>query len=172
MSAGGSRWGWYRLQPDWADRLVEAAEIGHGELVIELGAGDGALTVPLAVAGARVIAVELHPRRAQRLRERVAELDVAVVQLDALDFRYPSRRVRVVANPPFGIGSALIRAAVQQPGVAALDLVLPRAVAQRWHDDRGRSRRRFRSRLGLPVPRRAFTPAPRVDCQVLQLRRR
>lgn len=172
MSAGGSRWDWYRLQPDWAERLVDAAQVRRGELVVELGAGDGALTVPLAAAGARVIAVELHPGRAQRLRERVAGLDVAVLELDALDFRYPTRRVRVVANPPFAIGSALIRAAAREPAVAAADLVLPRAVAARWSNDQTRTLRRFRSQLGLSVPRRAFAPAPRVDCRLLHLRRR
>ena len=171
MSGGGSR-DWYRLRPDWAERLVEAADISAGELVVELGAGDGALTVPLARTGARVIAVELHPGRAERLRYRVRGLDVRVAEMDATDFRYPRRRVRVVANPPFGIASTLIRAAIGQPEVAALDLVLPRSVAQRWADSRLRAARRFQGRLGPPVPRRAFTPTPRVDCAILHLRRR
>ena len=172
MSGGGSRWDWYRLRPDWAERLVEAAGVRRGELVVELGAGDGALTLPLAAAGARVIAVELHAGRAQRLRDRVTDLDVRVVELDVLDFRYPQRRVRVVANPPFAIASTLIRAAVGQPAVAALDLVLPRAVALRWADGHSRATRRFRAALGPGFPRRAFAPAPRVDCVVLHLRRR
>ena len=171
MSGGGSQ-DWYRLRPDWADRVVEAADIRRGELVVELGAGDGALTVPLAHTGARVIAVELHPGRAERLRDRVRDLDVRVVEMDATDFRYPRRRVRVVANPPFGIASSLIRAAIGQPGVSALDLVLPRPVAVRWADGRLRAARRFHGRLGPAVPRRAFSPAPRVDCAVLHLRRR
>jgi 23S rRNA (adenine-N6)-dimethyltransferase len=138
--------------------------------VVDLGAGDGALTVPLAAAGARVIAVELHQARAARLSTRVAELQVSVVEMDALAFRYPQRRVRVVANPPFQIASSLIRAALGHPAVAALDLVLPRSVASRWADER-RATRRFRVTVGVPVPRRAFAPAPRVDCVLLQLRR-
>lgn len=171
MSGGGCRWDWYRLRPEWAERLVDAAGIRPGELVVELGAGDGALTVPLAVAGARVIAVELHPGRAAALRDRVAGLNVRVSETDAVEFRYPSRRVRVVANPPFGIASALLRAAVRQPGVAALDLVLPRQVARRWAEDQTSATRRFRARLGPPVPRGAFIPSPRVDCVMLHVRR-
>jgi 23S rRNA (adenine-N6)-dimethyltransferase len=151
--------------------VVEAADIRRDELVVELGAGDGALTVPLARTGARVIAVELHPGRAERLRDRVRDLDVRVAEMDATDFRYPRRPVRVVANPPFGLASGLIRAAIGQPGVVALDLVLPRAVALRWADGRLRASRRFHGRLGPVVPRRAFSPVPRVDCAVLQLRR-
>ncbi len=171
MSGGGSR-DWYRLRPDWAERVVGAADIQRGELVVELGAGDGALTVPLARTGARVIAVEVHPGRAERLRDRVRDLDVRVVEMDARDFRYPRRVVRVVANPPFGIASSLIRSALEQTGVIALDLVLPRSVALRWSDGRPRAARRFQGRLGSVVPRRAFSPAPRVDCAVLHLRRR
>ena len=171
MAGGGSQ-DWYRLCPEWADRVVEAADIRSGGLVIELGAGDGALTDPLARTGARVIAVEVHPGRAGRLRDRVRDLDVRVVEMDATDFRYPGRRARVEANPPFGIVSGLIRSALGQPGVLALDLVLPRSVALRWADGRLRAARRFRGRLGPVVPRRAFSPAPRVDCAVLHLCRR
>lgn len=172
MSGGGSRWDWYRLRPEWACRLVESAGVRPGELVVELGAGEGALTIPLATAGARVIAVERHPRRANTLRRRVAGLEVRVVEMDALDFRYPSRRVRVIANPPFGIASALLRAAVAQTSVAALDLVLPRPLARRWSDDAPRAARRFRAGLGPPIPRSAFSPSPRVECVLLHLRRR
>ena len=63
---GGSppAWGWYRLDPAWADRLVADSGVSRGDLVLDIGAGDGALTEPLLERGARVIAVELHPGRA------------------------------------------------------------------------------------------------------------
>lgn len=44
--------------------FVEAAGVRGGDLVVDLGAGTGALTRPLLAAGARVLAVELHPGRA------------------------------------------------------------------------------------------------------------
>jgi 23S rRNA (adenine-N6)-dimethyltransferase len=172
VPGGGKRWDWYRLHPEWAERLVDAAGVRPGELVIDLGAGDGSITVPLAAAGARVIAVELHPARAATLRGRVSGLDVRVVEMDAGRFRYPDRRVRIVANPPFGLASSLIRAAIGHPGMAALDLVLPRQVARRWVADQHRATRRSRARLGPALPRQAFSPSPQVDCTVLQLRRR
>ena len=49
--AGGS-WGWHRLADDWAERIVAAAGIRPGELVLDIGAGHGALTGPLVRAGA------------------------------------------------------------------------------------------------------------------------
>ncbi len=62
MPAGGNvPWGWHRLAPGWAERLVADAGVRPGDLVLDIGAGDGAITAPLVVAGARVVAFELHP---------------------------------------------------------------------------------------------------------------
>ena len=61
-------WGWQRLDSRWAETLVAAAGIGAGDLVLDIGAGAGAITRPLVAAGARVIAVELHPGRAAMLQ--------------------------------------------------------------------------------------------------------
>jgi len=48
--------------------------------VLDIGAGEGALTGPLLDAGATVIAVELHPRRAATLRDRYAGRRLRVVR--------------------------------------------------------------------------------------------
>ena len=78
---------------------MAAVQLRSGELVVDLGAGTGNLSVPLAEAGARVIAVELHPRRAEELRRQLREYDVVVVERDLSTFVPPSRPFRVVANP-------------------------------------------------------------------------
>jgi 23S rRNA (adenine-N6)-dimethyltransferase len=65
-----TRWGWHRLDSRWAERLVDNAGIRAGELVLDIGAGAGALTEALIRRGARVIAFELHPARAQELRQK------------------------------------------------------------------------------------------------------
>ncbi len=74
MSGNGTRrqWGWHPLRPDWARTLVSDSPVRPGDLVVDLGAGTGALTGPLLDAGARVIAVELHPGRASTLRSGTA----------------------------------------------------------------------------------------------------
>jgi 23S rRNA (adenine-N6)-dimethyltransferase len=148
--------------------VVAAAGVRPGELVLDIGAGDGALTAHLVGAGARVVAVELHPARACLLRERFGE--VTVVHGDAASLRLPRRPYRVVANPPYRISASLLRVLLA-PGssLVAADLVLQRAVVRKHSD---RTARRFRFATGLALPRDAFRPPPHVDSAVLVIRRR
>jgi 23S rRNA (adenine-N6)-dimethyltransferase len=136
--------------------------------VLDIGAGEGALTAHLLRAGARVVAVELNSQRACVLRERFP--GVTVVHADAESLRLPGRPFRVVASPPYGISSSLLRTLLA-PGsrLTAADLVLQRAVAHRYASG---AARRFSLTAGLALPRRAFLPPPQVDSAVLVIRRR
>jgi 23S rRNA (adenine-N6)-dimethyltransferase len=156
---------------------VDAAGIKPGELVLDVGAGLGALTAPLVRAGAQVVAFELHPARADRLRRRFADAPVTVVRADAADLRLPSRPFRVVSSPPYNISTALLKRLLA-PGsrLVSADLVLQRQVANRWArgDAPGANRwfRYYDPSIGIRLPRRAFSPPPHVDSAVLVLRRR
>jgi 23S rRNA (adenine-N6)-dimethyltransferase len=170
-------WGWHPLTDEWAARIVADAAVRPGELVLDIGAGHGALTAELAERGARVIAVELHPARVRHLYGRFAGLPVTVVQADALSMRLPRRPFRVVASPPYAIASPLLRLLLAPSSqLTAADLVLQRAVVRRYTSGRaagpGRWRRQWRLQMGRPLPRRAFRPAPRVDSAILVVRRR
>ena len=176
MARSRRAWGWHQLDPRWAELVVADARVGTGDLVIDVGAGLGALTRPLIEAGARVIAVEAHPGRAARLRECFGR-EVVVVTADAGDLRLPRRPFHVVANPPFGISTALLERLVH-PGSRLVEahVVLQLQVARRWARPDGsaarRWRRTFQAELGRPLPRSAFHPRPAVDSRVLVLRRR
>jgi 23S rRNA (adenine-N6)-dimethyltransferase len=173
-----SAWGWYPLRDDWARRIVAASGVAAGDLVLDIGAGIGALTVPLLDAGARVIAVELHPQRLGALRDLAASRPrVTVVRADAADLRLPRRPFRVVANPPYAVTSALV-ARLLAPGsrLTTAHLVLQRPAAQRWADGRapgaGRWARTFRLSVDRSIPRHAFHPSAPVDVAILRIRRR
>lgn len=178
MPAGGAhRWGWHRLADGAARRLVLDSPVQPGDLVLDLGAGDGALTAQLVAAGARVVAVELHPRRVGLLRERFAGQPVTVVRADVADLRLPRRSFRVVANPPFALTTAVLRRLLS-PGsrLESADLVLPLHAVERWSGGHapgaGRWRREHHATSAGELHRRAFRPPPPGRVGVLQLRRR
>ena len=155
---------------------MAAAAVAPGDLVLDVGAGDGALSAALVRAGARVVAVELHPERARLLRRRFSGAGVRVVMADALDLRLPRRAFSVVANPPFTIAMALLRRLVA-PGsrLVAADVVVPRHIARRWCEGTLDGARRwgpqFDVSLGMRVPARSFRPAIERDAVVLRIRR-
>ena len=170
-------WGWHRLSSEAAQRLVSSAGIRPGDLVLDIGAGTGAITAPLVAAGARVVAVELHPGRAQALRSRFAQASVIVVQADAADLRLPRRPFRVVANPPFAVTSRLLRRLlVGGNQLVCADLVLDQHAAARWADGQVRGSHRWMATFDLQIaqrlPRSAFIPRPTVDAVVLHIERR
>lgn len=146
--------------------------------MLDIGAGFGAVTRPLAGTGARVIAVERDERTARRLAIRTAALpNVTVITGDALVVPLPRRPYLVVSNIPFAITMALLRRLVDSQLVAATLVVelstgrrlvapaLGRRDLARWH-------RRFAFTLGPVIPAHGFRPAPSVDAVVLRLRRR
>jgi 23S rRNA (adenine-N6)-dimethyltransferase len=125
-------WGFHRLSPDAAGHVVRAAAVRPGDLVVDLGAGHGALTSALLDAGARVVAVELHPGRVGALRDRIADDPVTVVRADVASVRLPRRPFRVVANPPWACAEAVRTHLLRAPALVRADLVLPRWLVRRW----------------------------------------
>jgi 23S rRNA (adenine-N6)-dimethyltransferase len=127
-------------------------------------------------AGARVVAVELHPARAADLRRRFAGAPVTVVQADVADLRLPRRPFAVVANPPFAASAALLRR-LTAPGsrLTTATVVLPAWVAHRWAvgaaPGAARWRRSWHPGVLRRLPRDAFTPPPPGDAAVLVLTR-
>jgi len=152
--------------------VVTAAQLRPGELVVDLGAGTGNLTVPLAEAGVRVIAVELHPRRAEELRRRLREYDVVVVERDLSTFVPPGRPFRVVANPPFAQTAALLSMLGNARHLTRADLVLQRGVVRQLESGARRSTRRLGARWVMDLPPAAFVPQPTVETSLVTLRPR
>ncbi len=169
-------WGWHALSDAWAAKVVAAAGVQPDDLVVDVGAGEGALTVHLLSAGARVVAVERHPHRLEALRARFEDDRVTVVNADAARLRWPRQPFRVVANPPYGITTALLRQLLSPHNrLVSADLVLQRRVVRQIVDGRSaamrRSRHDFVIQRGITVPRSAFRPWPKVDSAVLVIRR-
>ena len=109
MSAGRTRWGWHRLSKPWASRLVADAGVSGHDLVLDVGAGDGALTALLLACGARVIAIadaydtitsERTYKKARAPQEAFQELDrCGSAQFDPELVRMFISRLRESPNP-------------------------------------------------------------------------
>ena len=164
MPAAVAPRGQHFLRPEIARRFVARADVGPDDLVLDLGAGTGALTLPLAAVAARVVAIERDPKLARRLARR-APANVSVHQRDLADLWLPHRPFRVVANLPFAGANQVIRRllAPRVPLVGA-DLIVELGAARRWTE------RSARCSIAVVLPADAFVPAPRCRAAVLRIR--
>ena len=158
-----------------ADDIVRGLDVRPHELIVEIGAGDGRLTEPLARRARRVIAIELDPALAAALGERFE-----VVAGDALAVPLPDEPFRVVGNIPFHRTTAILRRLLDD-----LDVPLRRAdLIVQWEVARKRAvvvpSTQLTAEWGpwweLAVVRRfdasAFEPRPDVDAALLRIVRR
>lgn len=161
-----------------AAQLVGDACIGVDDLVLDLGAGSGRLTAELARAAHHVLAVELDPQWAARLRGRWRNVDV--IECDAARIRLPQKPFRVVANLPFDRTTDLLHLLLDDPRTPLLraDLIVEWGVALKrglpwpstlndiiWGSF-------YETSVARRLPRAAFEPPPAVDTGVLVVRRR
>lgn len=167
--------------PRLAEALVRDACVSSTDLVVEIGAGTGRLTAPLAERAHRVQAIELDPLLAERLRTRFhAQPNVEVIEGDALRTSLPGEAFRVVANLPFGCTAAILRRLLDDPRVPLMraDVIVEWGVAVKrsacWPGTmlnvcRGTL---YEFALVRRLPACCFEPKPRVDAAVLSIRRR
>jgi len=147
---------------------------------IELGAGDGTLTLELAELVPQLTAVELDPVFARRLRQKTRELaHVEVLEQDLLTLRAPESDFVLLGNIPFAITTRIITWALDSPRLRSATLITQREYARKRTGDYGRwSLTTIRTwpwwdwRLGPRIHRDSFRPRPSVDAAVLHLDRR
>ncbi len=179
----------FLLDLNLAARIARAAGELAGTTVVEIGSGPGGLTRALLALGAdRVIAVERDERATAALHE-IAErypgrLDV--VPADALTFdprpRLDRRPVRIVANLPYNIATALLVSWVcvepWPPWYDAAILMFQREVAQRIVAGPGSKsygrlsvlvQWRCEARILFDVNPSAFVPPPKVTSSLVRL---
>ncbi|WP_433461350.1 ErmE/ErmH/ErmO/ErmR family 23S rRNA (adenine(2058)-N(6))-methyltransferase [Spirillospora sp. CA-128828] len=161
-------------------RYARDAAGGPGGLVVEAGAGDGRITAALAAHAREVIAYEIDPVMAARLRDRCRGLPgVTCVTGDLLAARPPRGPFRLAGGIPYAATSRIVAWALAAPAMEAATLITQREYARKRTGDYGRWSRltvrtwpEFSWRLGDRVPRDRFRPVPRVDSAVLRLDRR
>lgn len=167
------------------DTMLDVAEIGPDDTVIEVGPGLGVLTWELVRRAGRVIAIEFDRRLAERLGDELHAPNLEVVLSDVLRVEPGSllgttTRYKVVANLPYHITSAILRHFLEasvppqhmtvmvQKEVAERVAAAPPDMSVLAHSVQIYARAQIVAR----VPAAMFVPAPRVDSAVLDLVRR
>ncbi|NNN21883.1 MAG: methyltransferase domain-containing protein, partial [Acidimicrobiales bacterium] len=107
----------FLVDPNVARRIVKISGVSDGDLVLEIGAGLGSLTVELASVGAKVIAVEFDRNLIEVLREHTFGQDVQIIHGDAMkmdfkellkEFDPASNSWTMVSNLPYNIATPLV----------------------------------------------------------------
>ena len=80
--------------------VLNLVDAQPGDRVVDLGAGDGFLTLPLARSGAAVLAVDIAPSMAQAYATAAARenLDVQTLVADVADLDLPAGSVDVIVS--------------------------------------------------------------------------
>jgi 16S rRNA (adenine1518-N6/adenine1519-N6)-dimethyltransferase len=178
----GRRLGQHFLRPASVERLLRLLAPEPGQVFLEIGAGQGALTLPLAARARHVVAVELDQRLADGLAAR-APANVEVVRGDALELDLATlvpRGGRLVGNLPYAISSPLLRRFLDLRGhVVDLHVMLQLEVAQRLAATPGTKDYGIFSILyglwaDVDIPLRfapaCFSPPPKVQSAILRAR--
>ncbi|QCR20591.1 23S ribosomal RNA methyltransferase Erm [Agrococcus sp. SGAir0287] len=157
-------------------RIVDLVADTEGP-ILEIGTGDGAITLPLARLGRPVHGLELDGRRAERLDRRTPG-HVRIEHADALAHRFDARPHVVVSNLPFHLTTALLRRLLRAPGWTDAVLVAQWEVARRRAGVGGSTQLTaqaapwFDFALDRRIPRSAFRPMPAVDAGLFTIARR
>lgn len=145
--------------------------------VVELAAGDGALTRALVRKVPRLTAVEIDARRVAQLRRRLGDR-AEIVQADLLRYRLPPVPHTIVANLPFHLTTAALRRLLAAPHWQHAVLLTQWEVARRRAGIGGGTLLTatwspwFEFELVTKVPAGAFRPVPSVDGGVFIATRR
>ncbi|HET9411746.1 MAG TPA: 16S rRNA (adenine(1518)-N(6)/adenine(1519)-N(6))-dimethyltransferase RsmA [Candidatus Saccharimonadales bacterium] len=159
--------------------ICDAANIEPTDTVLEIGPGLGPLTVKLTELAKQVVAIELDEQLARELPARVPAPNLQVVQGDVLQFNLSQLPAgyKVVANVPYYVTSLIVRMLLTSPTPPSRAVLLvQKEVAQRLAAKPGdmsvlgvSAQYYAEVTLGSIIEAQKFTPAPKVDSQVVVL---
>ncbi len=174
----------FLADPNLLDAILRDAELAPGDVVLEVGAGEGVLTRRLAEAAAHVHAVELDRGLETALAPLAARPGVELHWGDAMKLdlgAFDPAPTAIVANLPYAIATPLILRTIEElPGVGRWTVMVQREIADRLRAAPGS--RTYGSpsviaqlacevRLLRTVDPAVFRPRPRVESAILALRR-
>lgn len=171
--------------------IIDESFVSGDTLVIEIGPGTGALTLPLAERAGRVIAVELDDDMIEGLRVKTFGMDnVEIIHKDILETdikgvseaamkEYGLKELRIIGNLPYYITTPIITKLIDEDtGAKSITVMMQKEVADRIAAEPGTRSDgaityhvHYRAEVAeiIDVPRECFYPVPGVDSAVLRL---
>jgi 16S rRNA (adenine1518-N6/adenine1519-N6)-dimethyltransferase len=166
-------------------RIVAAIAPRPGDHLVEIGPGEGAITLELLRAAGRLDAVELDRDLVEPLQARCAGVGALTVHsADALRFDFcalapAGARLRVVGNLPYNISTPLLFHLLDQAAcIRDMHFMLQKEVVERMAagpggKDYGRLSVMLQARCDVTplftIGPGAFRPPPKVDSAVVRL---
>ena len=172
----------FLFDPLILSRIVEAADIGPEDLIIEIGPGPGKLTRMLAERAGKVVAIELDYKLYEKMKGGLAGFsNIELIHGDALKYRYEALpEFKVVANIPYYITTPIIFRLLNAKGnLESMTLAVQKEVAERIAAKPGSKAYGVLSLMvqyhaepvfKFPIPKEAFRPIPKVDSAVVHIR--
>ncbi|MCB5223540.1 MAG: 16S rRNA (adenine(1518)-N(6)/adenine(1519)-N(6))-dimethyltransferase RsmA [Candidatus Cloacimonadaceae bacterium] len=177
----------FLIEPTIAEKIVEMSGVQAGDLVWEIGPGQGILTRALLKTGVFVRAIELDSRLEQPLRkefgDKVSFIFADILKLDwKREIEKAGASLKLVANIPYHISSPLLKKLEENhQAFDSITLMLQKELAQRICAKPGskaygvmtlRLKRIFDAELLFELGRENFEPVPKVDSAAINLRTR
>jgi 16S rRNA (adenine1518-N6/adenine1519-N6)-dimethyltransferase len=174
----------FLADPNLLDAILRDAELTATDVVLEVGAGEGALTTRLADAATHVHTIELDRGLEAALAPLAARPNVALRWGDAMKLDLAGldpAPTAIVANLPYSIATPLILRTIETLlGVGRWTVMVQREIADRLRA--GPGSRTYGSpsvlaqlacevKLVRTVDPAVFRPRPRVESAILGLRR-
>jgi len=163
-------------------QIIEALDPKPGETVLEIGPGEGVLTMPLVNSGADIVAVELDRRLAPELakafagRENIRVLEADILSLDPSVIGLTN--FAALGNLPYNITTPVMDWLLKyHDRIGRAVLMMQKEVAERVSSPPGRRARStisvltelyYESEKVCDVPPSAFRPMPKVDSAVVR----
>ena len=177
------------VNPAFTEMIVKRAGISSEDIILEIGAGLGALTIPLARRAKKVFAVEKDRQIIPILNMEILvsgltnisiiEEDILSVDITAL-VEDMGGKIVVMGNLPYNISSQILVQLIRsREGISRAVLMFQKELAQRITAETGCKdygrltvMLRYCSDIKKLVDAKAslFFPKPKVDSQILELK--
>ena len=177
------------VDPVFCETIVRRAGITSEDTILEIGAGLGALTIPLARKAKKIFAVERDPRIIGILNTQilvggftnvsVIEKDILVLDIDALS-RDAGGKIVVMGNLPYNISSQILVQLIRsRKSVSRAILMFQKELSQRITANIGIKNYgrlsvmlRYCSDIKklIDVKATLFYPKPKVDSEILEVK--